>query len=139
MFDFNTQLKVGETGEKFFFKCYADKRPRMADSRKFDMFIEDDKTVELKTDTYPMIKTPNFFMEQYGNLASIPGSLGGPWRAKRDGVDHFVYHFTSDNVFFWFDPNTLCNFFNFVIFFILVQKISKNSMCFCICWVCGYH
>jgi len=123
MFDFETQLKVGETGEAFFLKCYKGTK---SDSRQYDIILENGDTVELKTDTYDMNETPNFFMEQFGNVKNVPDSLGGAWRAKRDRVNYFVYYFSSNRTFFWFEPNKLCKFLdtNLKKFF---KKFIKNT------------
>jgi len=108
IFDFNTQLVTGDKGEDFFIKCYQSSNARKSDTKKFDLFVNDSDSVELKTDTYAMAKSPNFFMEQYGNLKRQPHSVGGAWRAKRDNVNFFVYLFMQDRAFFWFNPITLC-------------------------------
>lgn len=50
--------------------------------------------VEVKTDSYDPLRTPNFFME----LLTVVGGrelVGGPWRARADGVDTFVYLYHS--------------------------------------------
>jgi hypothetical protein len=108
VFQFKKQLNIGDDGEKLFLKTYQSRQSKKADGIKFDFFIDDGKTVELKTDTYSMSRTPNFFMEYFGNKDS--GAIGGPWRALRDKVDYFVYLFLYDRTFFWFDPKTLCPF-----------------------------
>jgi hypothetical protein len=118
MFNFNKQLTVGKEGEDFFLKCYKFKSARKADGYKFDLWVADNLKVELKTDSYPMEKTENFFMEQYGNIEEKETSVGGPWRAKKDSIDYFVYLFLKDRTFFWFKPNNLCK---------LLDKISVDK------------
>jgi hypothetical protein len=107
IFTFNKQLKVGNKGEALFLKHY--KGSEKSDMRKYDLLFEG-KKVELKTDTYPLDKTPNFFMERYGSVEDK--KEGGPWRAKNDKIDLFVYLFISDNTFFWFETKPLVKFLN---------------------------
>ena len=65
--------------------------------------LADEKKLELKTDTYLMEDTENFFMETESH-----GKPGGPWRALGDGIDFFVYYYIKNNSFFWFHPKSLC-------------------------------
>lgn len=102
-FTFKSQLGVGNAGENLFLKKYKGAVKSTTDL-KYD-FLLDCKTVELKTDTYPMEKTPNYFMEQYGSIEDR--KLGGPWRAARDKVDFFVYLYLADKKFFWFNTADL--------------------------------
>lgn len=101
-FYFNKQNSIGAKGEDYFVNCYEG--AEKTDGRKFDLKYNGD-SVELKTDTYSINKTENFFMERYGNCEQK--SDGGPWRAKKDGVKYFVYLYSNDNVFYWFDTNLL--------------------------------
>ena len=119
-FNFQSQHAIGNIGERLFLEYY--KQASKTDGRKFD-FLIGEKSVELKTDTYPMEKTPNFFFEKYGNIATQ--ALGGPWRAKDDNVDYFVYLFIADKKFFWFEPAPLCAFLdNYIVD--LKPKIIDN-------------
>lgn len=106
IFDFDTQLGVGNDGESDFQKHYRSLRPKKSNDRKIDFVLNTGKTVELKTDTYDMDKTPNFFMEMFGNIDD--GKIGGPWRAMQDSVDFFVYYFPKNKTFFWFETVKLC-------------------------------
>lgn len=106
IFDFNKQLEVGDTGEEKFLSFYKDLHPKKSKDRRFDFHIDGEKTVELKTDTYPIDNTPNFFMEMFGNIDEA--KLGGPWRALQDEVDYFVYFFIKNKTFFWFETVSLC-------------------------------
>lgn len=100
-------MNVGNVGETLFLTSYKESRKaQKTDGRIFDFLVDEGKSVELKTDTYPMLKTPNFFMEQFGNIDTL--ALGGPWRAQKDNVDYFVYLFLTDKTFFWFEPESLC-------------------------------
>lgn len=124
-FDFSRQLKVGNEGEKLFIKCYKNRRAVKSGGIAFDLIVDDYSSVELKTDSYSMGNTINFFMEKYGNIKAK--TLGGPWRAARDGVKFFVYLFLKDKVFFWFDPNKLCNFLDEYVKTCAPKKIENNG------------
>ena len=107
MFDFKKQNKVGLKGERFFQECYPElKAKKPEEDLSFDFITEEGLKVEIKTDTYPMEKTGNFFFEYFSDIQSA--KLGGPWRAYDDKVDHFVYLFAQDKTFFWFHPGKLC-------------------------------
>lgn len=112
-FDFNTQLVAGNEGESDFVKYYADEGPVKSSDRSYDFLLANGKKVELKTDTYDMNDTMNFFMEMFGNVAD--SKIGGPWRALQDGVDFFVYYFPKNKIFFWFETTTLCKALDVVI------------------------
>jgi hypothetical protein len=101
-FDFDEQLKIGNRGEKLFLELYP--KVKKEDGRIYD-FSLDGKTIELKTDTYSMDDTPNFFMEHLSDVNT--GRLGGPWRALEDKVDYFVYMFITQKQCFWFKPKPL--------------------------------
>lgn len=105
-FDFKKQLTVGAKGEDLFLSLYPE--VKKADGIKFD-FTWKNKTIELKTDTYSMEDTPNFFMEHLSD-AKNAAKLGGPWRALNDGVDYFVYLYQKQKKCFWFKPAPLVKF-----------------------------
>lgn len=106
IFTFKKQLDVGTTGENLFLKHYGSKATK-SDGRKYDITF-DGKKVELKTDTYPMQKTENFFMERYGSVEDK--KIGGPWKAAEDNIDFFVYLYLANKVFFWFETKPLVKF-----------------------------
>lgn len=113
VFDFDKQLSVGNEGETHFRQYYADLHPIKSDDTRFDFVIDKNRSVELKTDTYDMEATPNFFMEMFGD--AVKGKMGGPWRALQDNVDFFVYYFPKNRTFFWFEPITLCSLLDDII------------------------
>jgi hypothetical protein len=47
--------------------------------------------IEVKTDSYDPAATPNFFMELLTSVGGQSEIVGGPWRARADKVDTFVY------------------------------------------------
>ena len=105
VFGFQKQLKQGEKGEQFFMECYHNLHPRKSSAKEVDIFINENETVELKSDSYPESETENFFMELVGSTKT--GKLGGPYLSVQNNVDFFVYHYTSDKTFYWFDPKAL--------------------------------
>ena len=123
-FKFDEQLSIGDAGESEFKRYYSELNPQKSKDRKIDFILNNGHTVELKTDSYSMEKTPNFFMEQY-TVSGGKTSLGGPWRTKEHGVNLFVYYFLNNKVFFWFCPTTLCEFLDK---YIEDNKLSKISI-----------
>lgn len=105
MFQFKDQLTVGGSGEELFLSLHP--WLNKADGIKYD-FDRNGKSVELKTDTYSMAKTPNFFMERYSDVDRATN--GGPWRAAYDNVTYFVYMFLPEQKCFWFAPRPLVQF-----------------------------
>lgn len=108
VFGFQKQLKQGEKGEQYFIKCYHNLSPRKSSAREVDIFINENEKVELKSDSYPESETENFFMELVGSTKT--GKLGGPHLSVQNNVDFFVYHYTVDKTFYWFDPRALVKF-----------------------------
>ncbi len=104
---FLSDKRVGSLGESYFRKKYEERLSKTAKSSlKFDVYIDENKKVEIKTDTYSLKETENFFFEKIANDKTF--TLGGPWRAKQDRVDYFVYFFLQDKVFYWFKTSELC-------------------------------
>jgi hypothetical protein len=106
-FYWKAQLNVGQRGEDLFAEMYP--KVTKTDGRVSD-FVLNGEGIELKTDTYSMDATPNFFMEYYGNVDKA--AIGGPWRAAKDGVTWFVYMFIQQKKCFWFRSETLVKFLN---------------------------
>jgi len=106
IFEFDKQLEIGNAGERKFLTLYKNLGAVKSTDRRYDFLLADGSTVELKTDTYDMGVTQNFFMEILGSTTEA--KIGGPWRAMQDRVTFFVYFFPRNNTFFWFDPSTLC-------------------------------
>ena len=99
--DFKAQLEVGDRGEALFLERYPSKI-EIYPGREYDFVCK--KTgakIELKTDTYNMDKTQNFFFEKYSDLHRE--TPGGPWRAAGDNVDIFCYYFVRHNIWFQFN------------------------------------
>jgi hypothetical protein len=107
-FSFSKQLNAGNSGEADFKKFYKDLEPVKSEDLKYDFLLNNGSKIEVKCDTYPMDKTPNFFMEYYSDINKQ--SLGGPWRSKSHEISTFVYYFINDKTFFWFDSYKLVTF-----------------------------
>ena len=105
MFQFTEQLTVGGSGEGLFLKLHP--WLTKADGIKYDFEFKG-RSIELKTDTYSMDSTQNFFMERYSDTER--GTFGGPWRAARDDVDSFVYMYLPQRRCFWFQSRELIDF-----------------------------
>ena len=100
-YTFSQQLKVGDRGEALLKQVFPFELQKSKDL-KYDFYCPDtEQTVELKTDTYSMLKTPNFFMERFSDLSR--DKPGGPWRANQDNVDIFIYMFINDNTYYQFN------------------------------------
>lgn len=123
-FNFKDQLRIGDLGESDFIKTYKRLKPEKSKNLQIDFLLNNGKTVELKTDSYDMNKTPNFFMEQF-TVNGEKKNLGGPWRSKDHKIDCFVYYFLNNKVFYWFTPETLCEFLDE---FIVVNKLKPISI-----------
>ena len=123
-FNFHTQKKAGKSGEDLFALCYPEINPSPADDLSYD-FNSDIGKIEVKTDTYSMLKTPNFFLERYG--CSEKRQPGGPWRSLKDGVDYFVYFFVDDLTFFWFKPKAFCKFLDKHTAGLKMKEIKNKS------------
>lgn len=106
-FEFGEQFGIGKDGERDFINAYSRFQPTLSTDRRWDIILWNGAKVELKTDTYRMNESPNYFLEQF-TVSYGQRKIAGPWRAKEDCADYFVYYFYKDATFFWFDPKTLC-------------------------------
>lgn len=105
VFSFQQQLKIGDEGEELFMEHYHDKPLIKIPEHFADFRRHDGKVVELKTDTYDMNKTPNFFIERWSDAAKKkPGSV---WQSRANGVDIFCYFFITNNTYYQFTDMTL--------------------------------
>lgn len=102
-FNFQKQNEIGKKGEERFALNYHDGKLQKLDGKSpiGDFMRPDGRIIELKTDTYPMARTPNFFMEFHSNVAKQ--TVGGPWRTYVQGADILVYLYSSDGIYFQFE------------------------------------
>jgi hypothetical protein len=104
IFNFADQMRIGDIGEADFIRIYEKLEPKKPEkNRKIDFVLKNGKSVELKTDSYDMAKTPNFFMEKE-TITEKKTISGGPWRSLDHMVDFFVYYYVKNKTFFWFEP-----------------------------------
>ncbi len=99
-FDFRKQLKFGQEAEELF-KEYYPRRLEPAKDLTYDFLVSSSRQkIELKTDSYSMLKTPNFFMERFSDIRRR--TPGGPWRALKDKIDIFCYLFSQNRTWYEF-------------------------------------
>lgn len=104
-FNFKTQLRTGDIGEALFYQAHGGTLAK-EDGRKNDFkCLVTDGFVELKTDSYSMAKTLNFFFERYSDKEK--GTPGGPWQALANGNEWFCYFYVSDLTYFKFKTSEL--------------------------------
>lgn len=103
---FKRDLERGKAGERFLLEQHRLNCPPEGE-RRWDLersCLGGVERIEVKTDSYDPAATPNFFME----LLTVVGGyevVGGPWRARADKVDTFVYLYLGRAVpprAFWF-------------------------------------
>ena len=100
IFTFNGQLEVGDRGEQLFLERYP-RKLEIYPGREYDFTVKSSREkLELKTDTYNMNKSSNFFFERYSDVHRK--TPGGPWRAHKDEIDIFCYYFVRHNLWFEF-------------------------------------
>ena len=99
-FTFKAQLEVGDRGEQLFLERYP-RKIEIYPGREWDFTVQSTgEKLELKTDTYNIDKSPNFFFERFSDV--YKQTPGGPWQSYSHGVDIFCYYFVRHNVWFEF-------------------------------------
>lgn len=94
-----TQLKQGKKAEEEMAERHPGKLTVVTDHRLWDLQDASGKNkVELKTDTYDLEKTENYFMERWSVLERE--KPGGPWQALENGATTFIYYFSKNNTYF---------------------------------------
>ena len=106
-FDFHKQIKVGDIGEELIFNYYPEPLLKYAGNKADFKMLKTGELLEVKTDTYPMDDTLNFFMERWSDVHKE--KPGGPWQSRKHRVKRYVYLFVKDGVYFQFpDIKHLC-------------------------------
>ena len=102
------QLKVGRKGERLLLKHWPEPvRQREEDLKGPDFVDIKGRLIELKTDTWKVEETPNFFMERWSSVEGM--RPGGPWQAVGKGSTVLVYLFINSGVWYVFeDLPALC-------------------------------
>lgn len=103
--DWKTDLSRGDTGEQLFQLSYPGWIKGDWESRsRYDFTNEKTgETVELKTDYYPVEKTPNIFIERYSDTSRATD--GGPYRCP--DCTYYVYFFIKSGTFLWYPTGKL--------------------------------
>ena len=97
---FSKSLEVGKAGELAFMELWPGLE--RLDGRTHDFFSPSSgKTIELKTDSYDMNKTANFFIELWSDLEQE--KVGGPWQARKNATDLWIYYFRQNQTAFEFN------------------------------------
>ncbi len=97
MHSFKASLAKGKSGEALLQSLWPELVP--TDGRSGDFMLGDSK-VEVKSDSYNMDKTPNFFIERYSN--NTKKSDGSVWQALKHECMIFVYFYPKNNTAFVF-------------------------------------
>lgn len=101
---FAASLAKGAKGEHALLKLWPDLEK--LDGRRSDFKLKSTgETLELKTDSYDMRVTPNFFIERWSDEAKK--KPGGPWQASSHSSKYWVYYFPCNNTLFIFDTEEL--------------------------------
>lgn len=81
--------------------------------------------IELKSDTYDMNETPNFFIERY----SREGIDGGPWQSLSKGAKIFIYWFPKNKISYVFYLDKLVKFLDEIIkkYHLKLVDIKNNN------------
>jgi hypothetical protein len=104
MYNFDSSLKAGQVGEERFHAAFP--QLQRLDGFKSDFINPKNKhTYELKSDSYDMNKTPNFFIEIYSDVARK--KFGGPRQALSHGSHYWAYFYTQNNTIFLFNTKRL--------------------------------
>lgn len=97
MHSFKKSLAKGKSGEALLQSLWPELVP--TDGRSGDFMLGTDK-VEVKSDSYDMEKTPNFFIERYSN--NTKKSDGSVWQALKHECMIFVYWYPTNKTAFVF-------------------------------------
>lgn len=100
--NFKQSKLIGQKGESIFLTFNPD--IIQLSGLKADFISKTTNTkYELKSDSYDMNKTKNFFIERW----SKPGKPGGPYQAKQSGSHVYVYFFVKNYTAFFFNIDRL--------------------------------
>lgn len=104
MFIFDNSLREGQKGEELFHKAFPDRLEKL-DGFKNDFILDGKYFIELKSDYYDINRTPNFFMERWGDKEKK--SPGGPWQALLNGNHYYIYFFPKNGIYYSFTTKEL--------------------------------
>lgn len=106
VYSWKEQLEKGMKAEQLFLDiCHL--HLTKSDTRDYDFITRDGRRVELKTDFYGEMKTPNFFIERWSVMEDK--KPGGPWQSKAKKVDLFIYLYADTGVYYvFYDLAAMC-------------------------------
>lgn len=103
MHNFQSSLRKGQAGEELLLTLW----PGLTklDGRRSDFVTSEGETVELKTDSYTVEKTANFFIELVSDLQRF--KVGGPAQALNNKTTYWVYLYPASKVLYIFETDKL--------------------------------
>lgn len=122
---FISSLAKGKHGEDIYFEHRKDEIERLDGYKSDFRCIKTGKGLELKTDSWSLAKTPNYFFEHIRNTKT--GAPGGPWQALASGSEIFVYMYVNDLTYFTFDTTKLVERLNEIIIPIRATNVYNAS------------
>jgi len=124
VYNFRSSLAIGKAGEATFAKHF----PMLTalNGRKSDFIDKESGELwELKTDSYDMAKTENFFIEHYSDVER--GKLGGIWQSESHGTTYWCYMFSKNEVLFVFILEDLLAFMEKTLLNYQVREIKNKT------------
>lgn len=104
-YTFKKQLRQGNIGEALFFKAHDGILEKLPPPGPDFRVMGTEDLVEVKTDSWAMEASPNFFFERFSDKAK--GSPGGPWQALSKGAKWFCYFYAPNLTYFRFETAAL--------------------------------
>jgi len=109
---FQESLKKGQDAEALWMELMTQKYPmyqiERLDGRRHDFVMHSPLgsfTIELKSDSYDMAKTPNLFMERWSVWETK--KPGGIWQAQSKDIDLYCYWYPKNKIMLTGDVNRL--------------------------------
>lgn len=122
---FQVSLKQGSDAERLFNELYPNLK-RLSKSYEADFSYTKDgvtKYYELKTS---FLNNPrNFYIEKYSNPSIF--RLGGPFKAKEQGIDYFIIWLKKEGKIFWFNTIKLINKIEDLIKAQIIKEVKLNK------------
>jgi hypothetical protein len=101
--NFQRSLVIGQAGEALLLELWPELR--QTDGRKGDFLLHNGDVLEVKSDSYSLKATKNFFMERWSDFDRK--KPGGPWQSLAHGAKYFFYWFPADLTGFLFHTQEL--------------------------------
>jgi len=124
VYNFRSSLAIGKAGEAIFANHFPMLTP--LNGRKSDFIDQVSKELwELKTDSYDMAKTKNFFIEHYSDIER--GKLGGIWQSATHGTTYWCYMFSKNETLFVFILEDLVAFMEKTLLNYEIREIKNKT------------